>query len=141
MKTVAFNPFYHLEYAREVSEASVSADTKGIVAIDSSGEPQGIVLLDSWSETAVTAHISITNPMALRTLHTETFRYVFETCGKLMIIGNVASNNTKARRLNRHFGFTELARIPNGHSLGVDILILQLLASECQYLNKQREAA
>jgi len=141
VKLLAFNPFKHLDYARSVTKVSISADTGGIVAENDAGVPQGVVLFDSWSSTAVTAHISIQNPLALRTLHREAFRYIFETCGKMMMLGFTASDNIKAVRLNKHFGFTEIARIPDADRVGVDVIIFRMLREECRYLINLKEAA
>lgn len=141
MILIPFTPFKHLEYARRVSQASISADTGGIVALSAAGEPIGLVLFDSWSETAVTAHISVQKAYCLRALHVEAFRYIFEVCGKKMMLGFTASDNVKAIRLNSHFGFTEIARIPDATSDGVDQIIYQMLREDCKYLSKLKEAA
>ena len=141
MKYVAFKPFLHLEYVRRVTKVDIGVSTRGIVAIDDNDKPQGVVLFDSWTSTSVNAHISIQNPMVLRGLHIEAFKYVFETCNKLMILGIVASDNAAARRLNRHFGFTQVARIPNAVDACVDQLVLQLLRQDCKYINQFKEVA
>ena len=141
MKLVAFNSFKHLDYVRSVSEVSISADTGGIVALSTAGEPIGVVLFDSWTDTAVTAHISVQKPYCLRSLHVEAFRYIFDTHEKAMILGIVASDNGKARRLNEHFGFTEIVRIPHAVSWGVDQIVYQMMRADCRYLNTLKEVA
>ena len=141
MNYVAFNPMKHLDYVREVTQVDIGITTRGIVAENDAGKPQGVVLFDAWTKTSVNAHISIQNPMVLRGLHIEAFKYIFETCDRLMVLGIVASDNEPARRLNRHLGFTQIARIPNAVSVGVDQLVLQLLRQDCQYINQFKEVA
>jgi L-amino acid N-acyltransferase YncA len=141
VRYVPFNAFYHLDYVRMVTEVDIGRNTGGIVAIDSTGDLQGIVLFDNWAENSVTVHISIQSAMVLRGLHIEAFKYIFLTCNRKMMIGVVPSNNAKAIRLDKHFGFTEIARIPNAITDGVDQIIYQLLRKDCQYLIDLEEAA
>jgi hypothetical protein len=141
MNFVAFDPFVHLEYARTVLQVPISQYTKGIVAVDASGKPCAVVLLDNWTPTAVTGHVAIENPMAMRKLHKELFKYVFVDCGKKMLMGVTPSNNEKALKFNAHIGLTEIARIKDAYDVGVDQVVIQLLREDCKYITQLREVA
>jgi len=130
-----------LGYVKRITTVSVSADTRGIIALNEENTPQGVVLFDQFTETACTAHIAITNPMALRGLHIEAFTYAFKQVGKRMILGPVESNNEKALKLNKHLGFTEIARIKDAYAEGVDMIVLQLLREDCKYITELKEVA
>lgn len=139
MRYVAFNPFYHLDYVRQVLDVPVSTFTRGIVA--ENPEPCGVVLLDNFTDTSASAHIAVQNPMALRELHLETFKHVFLVLNKRMLLGITPSDNMKALKLHKHLGFTEIARIKDGYAYGVDQVVLQMLREDCKYLTKLREVA
>jgi RimJ/RimL family protein N-acetyltransferase len=131
----------HRRYAEHMTEVSLSDDTRGIIAIDSMNTPQGVILFDQFTETACTAHIAIGNPIALRGLHIEAFKYAFEQLNKRMIIGVVAANNAKALKLNAHFGFTEIARIKDAYDICVDQVVIQMLREDCKYINQLKKVA
>ena len=99
------------------------------------------LLLDQFTETACTAHIAVTNPMALRGLHIEAFKYAFLQLGLSMILGVVAASNAKALKLNAHFGFTEIARIKDAYAQGVDQVVLQMKREDCKYINQLKKVA
>jgi len=142
VKYFAYDGDADAEYARRVTTVSLSADTRGIVAMEDDHRIHaGIVLFDQFTENSCTAHISITNPMALRGLHIEAFKYAFNQLDKSMILGPVESDNKKALKLNAHFGFTEVARIKDAYADGVDLVLLQMKREDCKYLIKMKEAA
>ena len=141
MNYFAYKPEYDSRYAKQNTVVSLSDDTRGIVAFSDAGKPQGIVLFDQFTETACTAHISVTNPMALRGLHIEAFSYAFEQLEKSMILGVVAASNAKALKLNAHFGFTEIARIKDGYAQGVDQVVLQMKREDCKYITQLKKVA
>ena len=141
MKYIPYNPFRHLEYARTVLTVPISTFTRGIVAIGPNGLPCAIVLLDNFTETSVTGHIAVEKRMALRKLHIEVFKYVFLSLDKRMMLGITPSDNTKAVKLHKHFGFTEIARIKDACDVGVDQIVFQMLRKDCKYINALKEVA
>lgn len=141
MKLVAFDSFKHLEYARSVLQVPISAQTGGIVAIDSYGKPQGIVLFDQWAENSVMGHIAIQNPMAARELPFEALDYVFNTCGKGIFLGAIPSDNPKSVKFNKHLGFEVVYTVKDGYAVGTDILLMQLRKEDCKYITKIKEVA
>ncbi len=138
MKYVAFDPFKHLQYVESVLMVPISKETRGIVALDSDGQPCAVILLDGWTHNAATCHIAIQKPMALRGLLTEIAEYVFNICQKQMLIGIVEGSHGKARRLNDHMGFKEIYRIKDCYAPGVDQIILQMKKADCKYLTAEQ---
>jgi hypothetical protein len=141
VKIVAFHPFKHLEYVRSVLQVPISTATRGLVAIGTNGAPDGVVLLDNWSENAVMGHIAVQNPIALRELLPAAFNYVFNFCQKGMMLGCVPADVTKALKLNAHIGFKEIYRIKDGWDVGIDVVMLQMLKDDCKYVTKIKEVA
>ena len=114
-------------------------DAKGLViADDKEGELQAGVIFDSFTMSSCQAHIYVYNKMALRHgLMYEVANYVFNTCGLQIMFGKVPEDNEKALKLNRHFGFTEVCRIPDACEIGVGYVILQMRVDDCKYLDKE----
>jgi hypothetical protein len=141
MKIVAFDPYTHLGYVRSVLSVPISSSTRGLIAIDSSGKPQGVVILDNWAENSVMGHIAIQHPMAMRKLPFEALDHVFNTCQKGMFIGIIPGDNPKSLKFHTHLGFEEIFRIKDGWSVGVDYIMVQLLRENCRYTQKMKEVA
>ena len=98
-------------------------DTCGVVALEDSGKIAGAVILDNWTCTSVTTHFALSNPMAIRRgLFDETYKYVFETSGRRMMVGVTPSDRTKALKLVKHLGWTEIHRYADGFDEGVDLV-------------------
>ncbi len=141
MKIIPFNTFKHLEYVRSVLMVPISSATRGLIAIDTDGKPQGVVLLDNWTENSCMGHIAIQHPMALRKLHVEAMEFVFNTCQLGMFLGVIPADLPKSFKLNLHLGFKEIYRLKDGWDVGVDCIIVQLLKENCKYINRIKEVA
>jgi hypothetical protein len=141
LKIVAFSSFKHLEYVRDVTQVPVSNATRGLIAIDSSGVPQGVILLDNWTENCVTGHIAIQKPMALRELLPELCDYVYHFCGKSMILAGIADDTPKALKLVKNIGFKEIYRIKDGWDVGIDLVLTQMTKDDCRHTQKIKEVA
>lgn len=68
------------------------------------------------------------------------FYYVFVQLGCKVAIGLVPSINLAAIRFDKHLGFVELARIPDGHPSG-DLVILTITKAQAQHWLELKEAA
>ncbi len=141
MKIIAFSPFKHLEYVNKVLSTPISASTGGLIAIDSSGEPKGVVLLDNWADNSVMGHIAIQHPMAMRNLPFEALKYVFLTCNKGIFLGAIPADNSESFKFHKHLGFSEMHRIEDGYALGIDIILMQMRREDCRYIKKLQEVA
>lgn len=119
-------------------------DTQGIVAVAPSGRILAICVADSFSPDSCNVHMAIDKPIVIKHgfLH-EIARHLFITCNRSHIFGLVPSNNEKAIKFDKHLGWREVARIPDGVGTGTDYIIFRMDRDECRWLEKptKEEAA
>lgn len=103
--------------------------SQGIVAYDDKGKICAAFLACGFSHDGCEVHLAIDNPMAIRRgfLH-ECLGYIFNTRSRKRAFGLVPSDNAKALKFNRHIGFSEVARIPDGYATGVDYVVMRMEA-------------
>ena len=119
---------------------TLSAETKGIVALDAAGDLVAACCFDNWSFNSCQIHIYIANPFVLKHgFAREVFNYAFNTCGKGMVIGVTAADNAKALKFIKNIGLVEIFRIPEGHKKGVDFVITQLRKENCIWTSDKDE--
>lgn len=139
-----FEPFSrarHGGWVKENVECVFCDDMRGVIAIRDEFIV-GAMIADSWTYTSVQVHNAITDPICFKHgIHIKFADYVFNTCGRSQMIGLVPSDNKKALKLNLHYGFKEVTRLPDAYRDGVDYVIMRLLKSECKYLTTMSEAA
>ena len=145
IRMIQFTPFTfnaHGKWIKNTIQCVFCDDTNGIVALRD-GKPVAACICDNWTDTSVNVHFVIEDKMVLRHGLFEEFAYwVYITCGRDLMIGNVAADNVKALKLDKHIGFQELARIPDAYKQGVDVVLLTLHRKDCKYLPEElREAA
>jgi hypothetical protein len=98
----------------------------GIVAYSKKGT-MGVVGLDCWTPTSVMAHWYIKHPRCIMPLWKELNLYLAQY-GRKKIIGSIPSDNVRClRMIYRKLGWVPVARIVDGWSDGVDLVI-----SECE---------
>ena len=118
------------------------ADSQGLVAYDDNGIIQAVCVMDSWTPDTCQVHFAIDNKFVIRGgFLNEIARHCFVTCGRKRIFGLVPSNNDRAIRLDRHIGFTEVARVPHGYSEGVDYIVFGMDKADCRWLNSPKTEA
>lgn len=66
------------------------------------------------------------------------FDYAFNHCNCVAVYGQVAANNEKALRLDKHLGFREVFRLQDAVSDGVDLVILEMRRDQCRWLRDRR---
>ena len=117
-------------------------DTTGIVAVNSdTGELLAACVMDNWTCSSVQCHLTITDMMAVRHGFIQKITdYVFTEQDKKFMYGLVPSNNEKALKLNKHFGFTEKTRLHGTFGEGLDYVILELNRENCPYWTSPRAA-
>ena len=116
-------------------------DSVGLIAY-LNGKRVAACVADSFGKDSCSVHITIENPLVLRRgFLEEVADGLFNQRGMKRVFGLVPSNNAKALKLNKHLGWQEIARIPNGHSEGVDYIIMEMTPKTCRWLNKRQEAA
>ncbi len=119
-------------------------DTQGIVALNGSGDILAVCVADSFSPDSCNVHMAIDNPLVIKHgfLH-EVARHLFITCRRSHIFGLIPANNKRAIKFDKHIGFTEVCRIPDGVGTGVDYIVMRMDKDTCPWLNEEqkREAA
>jgi hypothetical protein len=117
-------------------------DSQGIVGYDGKGDIKCGAIFDSWTVDACSAHFAITNPFVIRAgfLH-ECFRHLFIESGRERVFGLVPSTNAKALKLDKHLGFTEVARIPDAIADGVDYIVIRLDKRDCRWISEEYRRA
>lgn len=110
-------------------------DTRAILARDvDTHERHGAVIMQNWSRTSCRAHMIIVNPMVLRHgFLEEAFAYIFTYLDRVKVFGHVRSDNMKALKLNKHIGFTEVARLTDAYEPFVDDVIVELHRDDCRF--------
>jgi hypothetical protein len=119
--------------------------SQGIVAYDDkTGKISGIVVMDTWTRSGCHVHFAIDNPMCIRAgLFREVSRHVHGVGERKYMFGFIPASNKKSLNLTKKIGFTEVGSIPDGHSEGVDFIILRMSREENRWLPKEllQEAA
>lgn len=104
--------------------------------VTSEGKILGVVGFDGWNGSSCQMHAAGEGNWVSRDLIRATFDYAFNVAGLKVLLGLVPSGNDKALRFDKHVGFSEVARIKDGHPDG-DLVILELRRENCRYLRKQ----
>ena len=144
---IAFKPMTTMEeflWFKERTHVIRCEDTQGIVAVDRGGDILAVCVADSFSPDSCNVHMAIDNPHVIRRgFLSEIARHLFVTCGRSHIFGLVPSTNQKALKFDKHIGFEEVCRIPDGVGTGVDYIVLRMDKATCPWLNEEqkREAA
>jgi hypothetical protein len=119
-------------------------DTQGIVAYSETGKILAVCVADSFSPDSCNVHMAIDNPIVIKHgfLHA-IGHHMFNVCGRSHIFGLVPANNTRALKFDKHIGFSEVARIPDGVGTGTDYVVLRMDKADCPWIkhDKQEEAA
>lgn len=117
-------------------------DTQGIVALDGDDKILAILVADSFSPDSCNVHMAIDNPVVIRRgFLQEVARHLFIACNRNHIFGLVPANNKKALKFDKHIGFKEVARIPDGVGSGTDYVVLRMDKATCPWLEQREEAA
>ena len=117
---------------------TLSVDTKGVVALDGTGELVAACVFDNWSFNACQIHIYINNPFVLKHgFAREVFNYAFNTCGKNIVFGMTPADNEKALKFIKNIGLVEIFRVPEGYKEGVDFVLTQLRKEDCRWMEHE----
>lgn len=133
------------DWVCEYLKMALSENTKGVVC-EHEGELLAAMVCEGWTDNSVQTHIIVADKRALRhKFHHECARYVFTVADREKMIGIVPSDNEKALKLDKHFGFVELCRIKDAFEKGVDAVVMELHRDNCPYwerpMNDEQEAA
>lgn len=138
----SFVPLQEHHWPRIPVEArpQLTAQTKGIVALNEQGDLEGACCFDTWTFNSCQLHIYIKNPFVLKHgVAYEVFNYAFNTCGKSMVIGMTPADNEKALKFIKNIGLNEIFRIPEGYAVGVDYVVTQLKREDCRWISHEEK--
>lgn len=116
-------------------------DTDGIVAVRGD-DLVAAAVFDSWSENSCLAHVVIEDPLVIRHgfLYWG-FRLAFEFKDRGLVTGLTPADNAEALKFNKHLGFREVYRIPEGYKRGIDYVLQEMRRDECRWLHSKFKRA
>ena len=121
-------------WLEERAKVTLARDARGFEAYRK-GKLVAAVAFDSWSQNACMGHIVIEDPMVLRHYFLQVcLTFAFEHADRGVMIALVAGSNTKSIKFCKHMGFTELSRIREGYSRGVDLILFEMRKKNCRWL-------
>jgi hypothetical protein len=131
---------YEWEWFKERTHVIRCEDTQGIVAYAETGKILGVLVADSFSPDSCNVHMAIDSPFVIKHgfLH-EVGNHLFNVCGRSHIFGLVPANNEKAVKFDKHIGFTEVCRIPDGVGTGTDYVVLRMDRADCPWISHEKE--
>lgn len=142
---IFFQPLARLEeweWVQRRARPIQCSDTQGIVAYNERNQIQAVCVFDSWTDDACNVHFAIDNPFVIKHGFFEQIAtHVYHTCGRARMFGMVPADNERALKLDKHIGFSEVARIPHGYATGVDYIILGLEKADCRWLPEEYQEA
>lgn len=142
MSVVYFRALSSDEWPRwaEQAQCVLCEDTKGMVAETDKGVPLAAAIFDNWTYTSCNIHIVIEKPIVLKHgFLNEIGNYIFNTCGRIMLLGCTPANNVKALKFNKHAGMKEVYRLKDGYDVGIDYVFTQMLKDECKWIDHGQE--
>ena len=102
------------------------------------GKPVAGVIYEGYNTYTISAHIWIKEGKRPdKEWYAAIFDYPFNQLGVNKILGQVASKNTKAVKMDEHFGFTLEATIKDFSPDG-DLLMYTMTKDKCRILNSPR---
>lgn len=111
-----------------------SDDFQAIGRLNSEGRLIGVVAFNGFCGNVCQVHLAGDGNWVSREFIKAVFNYVFNQLNLVAIVAPIAANNLRALKFDLHFGMKEVHRVKDGWEAGVDLIILQMLKSECKYL-------
>lgn len=136
MRALACEPQDFAWFA-ERTNLGLCSDVRGIKAVDSAGRIQGMVLFDRWTFSSAHAHVALDSPFAGRVLLRAAFQYVFEDCGRSILLGMVAKRNQRSLWLAHNLGFALRHVVKDGFAPGNDLVLLEMRREACRWLERK----
>lgn len=123
------------------AQLCIGPQFRAIKAVDEAGRVHGCVGYDAWTQNAVSMHVALDNPAALRALLGPGFRIPFVEFGKGVVLATVLSTNARSLALVPKLGFREVARLREAWAKGVDLVLFEMRREECRFLGEQKKEA
>mgnify|MGYP003646865864 FL=1 len=129
------------EWVKSECHAIACEDSQGIVAYRNE-KIVAAVVADTFTPDTCQVHIAISDPMVLRHgFLDEVGTHLFITCNRTRIFGVVPANNLRALKFDTNIGFTEVARVPNGHCTGIDSVVMVMERETSRWIKPLQEVA
>lgn len=107
-------------------------DARGIIATIK-GVPVAGCVLQRWMPSSVEIHHVLVKPVALRHGWLETLADASLGTDRQTVYSLVSEGFVRAIKFDKHIGFKEVGRIPNGDTPGVDLVVLAVQRHEFKY--------
>lgn len=123
----------------KLNPVTLVPDMTSIMAVDEeSKEILACCVMDTWTESSCQVHFAIANPFVLRHgFFQEVSKFVFDTSGRLAMYGLVPADNKKALSVDKKIGFREITRLKDAFKRGVDYVLLEMRAEDCNFYDKE----
>jgi len=131
----------HYGWIASRAALNIGPQFRAIEAVDAEGRIHGMVGYDGWTQSAVSVHVAVDHPAALRHLVGPGFRIPFDEFNRTVVVATVLSSNHRSLRLVKHLGFIETHRIVDGWDLGVDLVLFEMRRPQCRWVERKKEAA
>lgn len=128
-------PPEHYQWIAARASLILGPHFRALEALDGQGNILGMVGYDGWTPNSCSMHVAIENPIAVRRLLARAFTTPFRL-GRNVLLASVLSTNEKSLKFAKHLGFRQKARIQDGWSDGVDLLILELRRENCRWVKE-----
>jgi gamma-glutamylcyclotransferase (GGCT)/AIG2-like uncharacterized protein YtfP len=133
MKTIDCTTLY-LPFLCKALNYTPTVLAQCITCVDD-GVPVAGVIYDCYNTVIIAAHIWIdTDRKPSRAWYAAIFDYPFNRLQVRKVVGQVASDNEDATKLDEHFGFVEEARVKD-YSTDGDLIIYTMTKEQCRVLN------
>lgn len=127
----------YLPYFAKLLDFAPSNMAQCIACVDDHGPIAGAIY-DGYNGKSIAAHIAIVEgKVPSRLWYGAIFDYPFNRLGVHKILGQVASNNARARALDEHFGFV-LEGVIKDYSNDGDLILYTMTKEQCRVLNSPR---
>jgi L-amino acid N-acyltransferase YncA len=112
---------------------------RALEAVDAKGQIKGMVGYDCWTPNSVQISVALDSPVVARSLLRRAFQYPFVECNRQMLWAVISSRNSEALKLDAHLGFVETHRIREGHSPGIDLVLMEMRRADCRWLRPEEK--
>jgi RimJ/RimL family protein N-acetyltransferase len=94
---------------------------------------------DGWMNGAVSVHVAVEYPAALRHVLRPGFGIPFTELGMRLVLCQVLSTNAASIRMVKHLGFKEVFRGREWYAPGVDLVFFEMRRSDCRWIPQDRK--
>jgi hypothetical protein len=134
MVTVQPAPAAHYPWLAQRAHLIVGSQFRAIEAIDGAGRIVAMVGYDGWTESAVSMHVTLEYPAALRRILRPAFGIPFVELGKKLVLCQVLSTNAQSLALVKGVGFRQVYRGRDWWADGVDLVFFEMRKKDCRWV-------